>query len=116
MKTKMQADFEAVEAHMREHGTSKTEAIVAVAAESGRSKNTVMASYYRFYRLQKGTTAAPPKKKTTRKIKTTQGSGSDLELNVVRASLNNALKIIDKLEAENEKNQKIVSNLRSLVA
>lgn len=111
MKTsRQQADFEAVTKHLEKHpGTTKKDAIKAVAKVSGKSEYTVLSNYYRIAK-RAGVTAAPPKKPTTTKKTTNKPKG--LDLNIIRASLQSAMNTIDLLEQQNKKNEEIINGLR----
>ena len=109
MKTsRQQADFDAVSKHLERHpGITKKDAIKAVAKKSGKSEYTVLSNYYR---AAKGTTAAPPKKPVT--TKKTTNKPKNLDLNVIRASLQDAMNTIDLLDKQNKKNEEIINGLR----
>lgn len=114
MKTsKQEADYLAVKKHLENNpGTTARAAIAAVAKKHNKSTGSVQMGYYKMLRRNSATTAAPPKKPTTTKKTAVKPKNQSLDLNVIRASLSDALTAIDALEAENKKNREIVAGLR----
>lgn len=120
--TKMEADFKFVTEYMQKNpSATKQQAIAVVAEKTGRSQHTVTTAYYRAAKKNGATlskTGRKPKAviakaKTTKRTKITTPNH---DLNVLRATLKDALKTIDILEAENKRNAKIVDDLRSVLA
>lgn len=108
---KQERDYLAVKKYLEDNpGTTTRAAINEVAKAHKKSASTVQVGYYKMLRRAKGAVAAPPKKKTG--TKTTTKPKSNLDLNVIRASLQSALQTIDLLEQQNKKNEEIVTNLR----
>ena len=119
MKTmnKQEADYSAVIKFLEDNkGTSLKEAISHTAKAHKKNAGTVQASYYRMHNKNKpkAAVAAPVKKKPVTR-KTTKPNG-DIDLNVLRSTLNEALRTIDQLEIRNNQNAKIVSDLRTALS
>lgn len=124
---KQEAAYRAVKEYRQENPeASLKEAIGFVAKKTKSTNGSVHAAYYTHARRngdalahrtpRASTTAAPPKKKTTKVKKTKQASSASLDLNILRVSLNNALNAIDALESENNKNKKIIRDLRQTLS
>lgn len=112
MKTKQEQDFQAVKDYIAENpGITTRSAIAEIAARHNKSAASVQVGYYKMLRREKGV-AAPKKTKSGKPAKKTVAANGNLNLNLIRASLNDALKTIDALEAENKRNREIVDGLR----
>lgn len=115
MKTSQQErDFLAVKKFLEDNpGTTTRKAIDNIAKAHGKSTSTVQVGYYKTLRAKNG--AAAPKKRVARKANTAKPKNS-LDLNVIRASLKDALSTIDMLEKQNKKNEEIVTGLRKALS
>lgn len=114
-KTKQAADFLAVNKYMEKHeGASKKAAIAEIAKERNCSVATVTANYYREARKQNAPLLKRrPRKGATKKV-TTPTVAKNLTLNGVRASLNDALTLIDQIEKRNAELEKKLALIKSI--
>lgn len=117
MKTNVQTtDHAAVKKYLADHdGATIREAIKAVATTHKKNFGTVQASYYRVENKNKPK-VAKAKRAATRKQVKQQPHTLNLDLNVLRSSLKDALSAIDMLERQNAANDKIVADLRKALS
>lgn len=119
---KQQAAYEAVKQYRSENAEATLkDAIIFVAKATKSTPDSVQAAYYTHARRNgdvlaprrkaTATKTAPKKVKTTTKKKIKQSSGS-MDLNLVRSSLMNALDTIKRLEDQNKKNERIITEFR----
>lgn len=119
---KQEAAYQAVKKHRESNPeVSLKDAIAAVASQSKSTTHSVQAAYYTHARRNgdalaprrkaTATKTAPKKVKTTTKKKIKQSNGS-MDLNLVRTSLMNALDTIKRLEDQNAKNERIITEFR----
>ena len=125
---KQEAAYNDVKRYKQENNCSLKDALIAVANKNKTTVTSVQAAYYNHARRNgevvrrpkaSSTTAAPPKKTKTTKIKKVKqakqqspGFDANLDVNVVRASLESAMRAIDYLESENRLNRSIIAGLR----
>lgn len=122
---KQEAAYNDVKRYKQENNCSLKDALIAVANKNKTTVTSVQAAYYNHARRNgevvrrpksSSTTAAPPKKTKTTKIKKVKqqspGLDANLDVNVVRASLESAMRAIDYLESENRLNRSIIAGLR----
>lgn len=122
---KQEAAYNDVKRYKQENNCSLKDALIAVADKNKTTVTSVQAAYYNHARRNgevvrrpkaSSTTAAPPKKTKTTKIKKVKqqspGFDANLDVNVVRASLESAMRAIDYLESENRLNRSIIAGLR----
>jgi len=115
MKTvgKQEADSIAVRKFLKNNkGMNLKQAFAAVAEEHGKKVGTVQASYYMMIRKQQPNKVAAPVKTKPVKKRVKVAANTDLDMNI-RAVLAAAISTIDALEARNNKNEQIISNLRN---
>lgn len=108
MKTisKQAEDHTAVKKYLAANsGTTLRQAIIAVAGKKNKKVGTVQASYYRVEKKNRPAVVKP-------KVTKVAVKKDDLDLNILRASLKDAIHAIDLLEKQNERNDRIVSDLR----